>query len=175
MDIKNYAATSKIPIKILRAAVRRGVVPEILTDRDLYAMGIVEKLWLWRDFMRAQIVKLNVKDRKALIETSKFNTKWERYAYSRMTNLPYGQELPMEKLFLEIELTFRFMLSSQQKRILYKIRKSVQNKKQYEDRMFREAMMAYDPNVKFKKAVKKKEQTVLNGTNKEKETIVSVY
>jgi hypothetical protein len=92
-----------------------------------------------------------------------------------MTNLPYGQELPMEKLFLEIELTFRFMLSSQQKRILYKIRKSVQNKKQYEDRMFREAMMAYDPNVKFKKAVKKKEKTVLNGANKEKETIVSVY
>ena len=155
MNIKDYAATSKIPIKILRAAVRRGFVPEILTDRDLYAMGIVEKLWLWRDFMRAQIVKLNAKDRKTLIETSKFNTKWERHAYSRMMNLPYGEELPMEKLFHELEVSFQFKLSYQQKRILYKIRKSVQNKRQYEDRKFRESLMAYEPDGKLKKALKK--------------------
>jgi hypothetical protein len=139
MNIKDYAKTSKIPLKTLRAVVRKGYIPEILTDRDLYAMGLVEKLWSWRDFMRAQIVKLNVKDRKALIETCKFATKWERYAYSRMMNLQPEQELPMKKLFQEIETTFLFKLSPQQVRILYKLRKSVQNKKQYvarEDRKF---------------------------------------
>jgi|JFJP01.1.fsa_nt_gi hypothetical protein len=151
MNIKDYALTSKIPLKILKAAVRKGFVPEILTDRDLYAMGIVEKLWLWRDFMRAQIVKLNAKDRKALIETSKFNTKWERHAYSRMMNLPYGEELHMEKLFHELEVSFQFDLSYPQKRILYKIRKSVQNKRQYEDRKFRESLMAYEPDGRIKK------------------------
>ncbi|MDD3814955.1 MAG: hypothetical protein PHZ02_09935 [Desulfocapsaceae bacterium] len=131
MNIKDYATTSKIPLKTLRAVVRKGFVPETLTDLDLYALKLVENLWLWRDFLRSQMVKLNVKDRKALIETCKFNTKWERYAYTRMMNLKPEQELPMKKLFYEIAMTFRFKLSPQQEKILYKLRKSVQNKKQY--------------------------------------------
>ena len=148
MNIKDYAATSKIPLKTLRAAVRKGYIPKILTDRDLYAMCLVEKLWLWRDFLRSQLVKLNVKDRKALIETCKYNTKWERYAYTRMMNLQPEQELPMKRLFQEIEITFLFKLSPQQVRILYKLRKSVQNKKQYvarEDRKFWASQLDWAP------------------------------
>lgn len=148
MNIKDYAATSKIPLKTLRAVVRKGFVPEILTDRDLYALKLVENLWLWRDFLRSQMVKLNVKDRKALIETCKFTTKWERYAYTRMMNLQPEQELPMKKLFQEIEITFLFKLSPQQVRILYKLRKSVQNKKQYvarEDRKFGASHLDWAP------------------------------
>jgi len=148
MNIKDYAATSKIPLKTLRAAVRKGFIPELLTESDLYAIGLVEKLWLWRDFLRAQIVKLNVKDRKALIATCKFNTKWERYAYNRMMNLKPDHELPMKKLFQEIEITFLFKLSPQQIRILYKLRKSVQNKKQYvarEDRKFWASQLDWAP------------------------------
>lgn len=122
MDIKEYAKTSKIPLKTLRWMERIKIVSNPLTDNELIGLELIEKVWKKRDFVRPQLKLMDVKTRKALISTCGLDTKWERYAYTRFMNSEPDKRIFMMNLIPEIELTFRFKLSVFQIKRVYQIR-----------------------------------------------------
>ncbi len=130
MDIADYAATSRVPLKTLRWMVAQEIASNPLTDRNLIGLEMIEKLWKKRDFLRPQVRQMDVKARQALINTCALATKWERYAYSRFTNLEAGKRLFMKNLVAEIELTYRFKLSENQVGKLFQLRKRVHKAKE---------------------------------------------
>ncbi|MFH2124520.1 MAG: hypothetical protein ABIJ50_13690 [Pseudomonadota bacterium] len=122
MDIKGYAANSRLPLKTLRWMVAQEIISDPLTDNELIGLELLKKLWGKMDFVRPQLRQMNKKNRKPFIETCKFDTKWERSAYSRMMNIESGERLSMKKLIRDIEVTFLFELSIFQIKRLYQIR-----------------------------------------------------
>ena len=130
MKIKEYAKTSKIPLKTLRWMERIKTISDPLPENDLIALKLLEKLWGLHDFLRPQLSQKNVKYRKALIATCDLETKWERYAFSRFMNLASDKRLFMENLIAEIELTFRFKMSVFDIRKLYRVRKRAHRAKE---------------------------------------------
>ena len=130
MKIKEYAKTSKIPLKTLRWMERIKTISDPLPVSDLIALKLLEKLWGLHDFLRPQLSQKNVKYRKALIATCDLETKWERYAFSRFMNLAPDKRLFMENLIAEIELTFRFRMSVFDIRKLYRVRKRAHRAKE---------------------------------------------
>ncbi|MBU1567363.1 MAG: hypothetical protein KJ630_17285 [Proteobacteria bacterium] len=130
MKIKEYAKTSKIPLKTLRWMERIKTISDPLLDNDLIGLKLLEKLWGMHDFLRPQLSQKNVKYRKTLIATCDLETKWERYAFSRFMNLKPDERLFMENLIAEIELTFRFRMSVFDIRKLYRVRKRAHRAKE---------------------------------------------
>jgi hypothetical protein len=130
MEIKEYAKTSKIPLKTLRWMERIKTISDPLPDEDLIGLKLLENLWGLHDFLRPQLSQKNIKYRKALIDTCDLETKWERYAFSRFMNLEPGNRLFMKNLIAEIELTYRFKLSIFDIRKLYRVRKRVHRAKE---------------------------------------------
>ncbi len=130
MEIKEYAKTSKIPLKTLRWMERIKTINDPLTDNDLIGLKLQEKLWGMHDFLRPQITKKGKKDKEALFDTCDLETKWERYAYSRFMNMEPDKRLFMKVLITEIELTYRFKLSDFDIRKLYRVRKRVHRAKE---------------------------------------------
>ncbi|MCK9293506.1 MAG: hypothetical protein M0P70_00350 [Desulfobulbaceae bacterium] len=130
MEIKEYAKTSKIPLKTLRWMERINTTSDPLTDNDLIGLKLLEKLWGMHDFLRPQITKKGKKDKEALFDTCDLETKWERYAYSRFMNMEPGKRLSMKVLLTEIELTYRFKLSDFDIRKLYRVRKRAHRAKE---------------------------------------------
>jgi DNA-binding transcriptional MerR regulator len=130
MEIKEYAKTSKIPLKTLRWMERIKTISDPLPDDDLIGLKLVEKLWGMHDFLRPQLSQKNIKYRKALIETCDLETKWERYAFSRFMNLEPSKRLFMKNLIAEIELTHRFKMSIFEIKKLYRVRKRVHKAKE---------------------------------------------
>jgi DNA-binding transcriptional MerR regulator len=130
MEIKEYAKTSKIPLKTLRWMERIKTISDPLPDEDLIGLKLVEKLWGMHDFLRPQLSQKNIKYRKALIDTCDLETKWERYAFSRLMNLEPGKRLFMKNLIAEIELTHRFKMSIFEIKKLYRVRKRVHKAKE---------------------------------------------
>jgi hypothetical protein len=130
MKIKEYAKSSKIPLKTLRWMERTKTISDPLPENDLIALKLLEKLWGLHDFLRPQLSQKNIKYRRALIETCDLETKWERYAFSRFMNLAPDKRLFMENLIAEIELTFRFRMSVFDIRKLYRVRKRAHRAKE---------------------------------------------
>lgn len=130
MDIKEYAKTSKLPLKTLRWIARKEIIRDPLTGNELIGLELLENLWGKREVIRPQIRQLSLKNRKALIDTCDLETKWERYAYSRFMNLESDKRLFMKNLILEIELTYHFKLSIFEIKKLYIIRKRVHRAKE---------------------------------------------
>jgi hypothetical protein len=130
MEIKEYAKTSKIPLKTLRWMERIKTISDPLPVSDLIGLKLLEKLWGLHDFLRPQLSQKNVKYRKALIATCDLETRWERYAFSRFMNLAPDKRLFMENLIAEIELTFRFRMSVFDIRKLYRVRKRAHRAKE---------------------------------------------
>jgi len=130
MEIKEYAKTSKIPLKTLRWMERIKTISDPVLDEDLIGLKLLENLWGLHGFLRPQLSQKNVKYRKALIETCDLETKWERYAFSRFMNLKLDKRLFMENLIAEIELTFRFKMSLFDIRKLYRVRKRAHRAKE---------------------------------------------
>ncbi len=130
MDIADYAATSRVPLKTLRWMVAQEIASNPLTDRNLIGLEMMEKVWKKRDFLRPQVRQMDVKARQTLINTCTLATKWERYAYSRLMNLEAGKKLFMKNLVAEIELTYRFKLSENQVGTLFQLRKRVHKAKE---------------------------------------------
>ena len=130
MDIKEYAKTSKIPLKTLRWIARNEFISDPLTDNDLIGLKLTETLWGLHEFLRPQLHRKNIKDRKALLDTCDLETKWERYVYSRFMNLEPNQRIFMRFLIPEIELTFRFKMSAFDIIKLYRVRKRVHRAKE---------------------------------------------
>ena len=92
-----------------------------------------------------QMRKFSKPQRVRFISTVDLETKWERYAYGRLLNIPRGKYIRMENLIDEIQLTFDFRLRPAHIRRLYKVKQKV-----YYQR--------------------KKGKKVVNSTHKEKET-----
>ena len=130
MEIKEYAKTSKIPMKTLRWMERIKTIRDPLPAEDLIGLELLEKMWGLHDFLRPQLSQKNIKSRKALIGTCALETKWERYAYSRFINLEPNRRLFMNNLIAEIELTYRFKLSIFDIRKLYRVRKRAHRAKE---------------------------------------------
>ena len=130
MKIKEFAKTSKIPLKTLRWMERIKTISDPLPVSDLIGLKLLEKLWGLHDFLRPQLSQKNVKYRKALIATCDLETKWERYAFSRFMNLAPDKRLFMANLIAEIELTFRFRMSVFDIRKLYRVRKRAHRAKE---------------------------------------------
>jgi hypothetical protein len=147
MDIKEYAKISKIPHKTLRWIAKKEIINTPLTENDLIGLKLLEELWGKIEIMRPQFQQIKTKDRKAFLDTCGLTSKWERWAYSRWTNQKTEEEqLPLQTMYNEIELTFNFVLSPQQKKTLFKIRRSIHNKKQYqasENRKMQASMLEY--------------------------------
>jgi len=130
MEIKEYAKTSKIPLKTLRWMKRSKKISDPLPDEDVIGLQLLENLWGLHDFLRPQLRQKNIKHRQTLIETCELETKWERYAFSRFMNLKPGNRLFMKNLIAEIELTYRFKLSAFDLRKLYRVRKRAHRAKE---------------------------------------------
>ena len=130
MDIKEYARTSKIPFKTLRWMERIKIVSNPLIDNERIGLELIEKVWGLHEFLRPQLHRKNIKDRKALLDTCDLVTKWERYVYTRFMNLEPDQRIFMRYLIPEIELTFRFKMSDFDIRKLYRVRKRVHRAKE---------------------------------------------
>ncbi len=127
MDITEYAKTSKLPLKTLRWMVKENYINNPLDEINLIGLGLLEKLWMRRDYLRPQLRQFSKKRRLEFLEKVDLQTKWERYAYSRFKNLPENKKLSMKKLINEIEITFGFTIEKWHRDSLYRIRNRVYN------------------------------------------------
>ncbi len=145
MDIYTYHKKSKLPLKALRWMMRQGIIADPLTSENMTALQLIEKVWCRKEIIRMQMRKFSKPQRVRFISTVDLETKWERYAYGRLINIPPGEYIRMENLIDEIQLTFDFRLRPAHIRRLYKVKQKV-----YYQR--------------------KKEKKLVNSTHKEKET-----
>ena len=127
MDIETYARQSALSLKILRWMVANEMIKNPLSENDLLGLRLLEKTWCKREILRTQLRHFSKKRRQQLINSADFETKWERYAYSRLNNLEKGERLPMNKLIDEVEITFGFSLNHTHKSCLYRVRRRVYN------------------------------------------------
>lgn len=132
MDIKTYANQSRLPLNALLWMVKKNVINDPLTDSDYLGLKILEQIWGSSELLRSQIKKFSKADRKRLIETCEFETKWEAYAHTRFNDTAFGERLTMKQLVSEIELNYEFSLDFFQKQKLYKIREKVYNQRRYQ-------------------------------------------
>jgi hypothetical protein len=126
LSIRDYAARSSIPRRILLYLNRIGIIQDPLSSKDQVGLQLLEKIWGNREVLRSQLSRLSMKTRLSLIRTAAISTKWERYAYSRYYNQETGKKLPLKKVVEEIETTFLFRLSDQHIKRLYRIRNRAQ-------------------------------------------------
>lgn len=129
MDIETYASQSALSHKILRWMVKNQMIESPLSGDDLLGLRLLEKTWCKREILRSQLRQFSRKRRLHLIDSADFETKWERYAFSRFNNLEEGKRLSLKKLFDEIEITFGFTLNQAHKACLYRVRQRAYNKR----------------------------------------------
>lgn len=125
MHIDEYAKSSPIPKRILRYMNRINLIEDPLLADEIVALQFLSQIWGNREVIRAQLNRLSMKSRLNFLKTAHIPTKWERYAYSRFSNLEPGKSLPMETLVEEIQTTFCFVLKEEHISRLYKIRNRV--------------------------------------------------
>jgi hypothetical protein len=109
--------------------VKNEMIENPLSEDNLLGLRLFEKTWYKREILRSQLSHFSRKRRLQLIDSADFETKWERYAFSRFNNLKEGERLTVKKLTDEIEITFGFTLSQVHKARLYKVRQRVYNKR----------------------------------------------
>ena len=126
IHIDEYAKSSPIPKRILRYMNRIDLIEDPLLADEIIALQFLSQIWGNREVIRAQLNRLSMTSRLNFLKTAHIPTKWERYAYSRFSNLESGKTLPMETLIEEIQTTFCFLLKKQHISQLYKIRNRVQ-------------------------------------------------
>lgn len=126
ITIAEYAEKSLIPKRVLAYLNRAEMIQNPLGHEDLLCLQFLERVWCDRELLRSQLRRFSFEARTSLIRTASLDTKWERYAYSRFFNHEEGSKLPMHRVIDEIETTFRFQLSKQHIRRLYKVRNRAQ-------------------------------------------------
>lgn len=129
MDIEEYARQSQLSRKILRWMVRKKVINNPLTEDEIMGLELLEKVWGKSEIIRGQLAKYSKERRLQLLTSPDFDTKWERYAYSRFSNLERGARLAMKQLINELELTFGFVFERPHIKKLYKVRQKAYNKR----------------------------------------------
>ena len=135
MDINQYARQSRLPLKILNWMVGQQIIHDPLTKEDLIGLGLLEKVWMRRDYLRPQLSQFSKKRRQEFLEKVDLETKWERYAFSRFRNLPAGEKIGMKQLVDEIEITFDFTLNWWQIKRLYRVRQKIYHLRMKEKRL----------------------------------------
>lgn len=125
MDIETYAEQSPLSRKVLRWMVDTEMIKNPLSETDILGLQLIEKTWGKREILRAQLSRFSKIRRLQIINSADLETKWERYAYSRFSNLDEGERLTLKKLFNEIELTFDFTLNHAHKARIYRVRQRV--------------------------------------------------
>jgi len=126
MTIVEFAKNSPIPKRILLYLHRKGFIHDPLSTDDQTALNFMGRIWGRKELLRAQIAKLSMKNRLSFLRTADLPSKWERYAYTRFRNQKKGKKLAMEIVIEEIEISFHFRLSKEQKKNLYRIRNRAQ-------------------------------------------------
>ncbi len=121
MQIYEFAKTSKLPLKTLKLIVKRGVIHETLTDDDFKVLAALENLWRCFEYIRPQISKESQEDRQRLITNVDFS-KWERWAYTRMMNVPQGEKIFIKNIVAELEYAFLIKLEPGQIKRIYQVR-----------------------------------------------------
>lgn len=154
ITIAEYAEKSLIPKRVFSYLNRAEIIQDPLRNEDLLCLQFLERVWCDRELLRSQLRRFSFEARTSLIRTANLDTKWERYAYSRFYNQEEGAKLPMHRVIDEIETTFHFQLSKQHIKRLCKVRNRAQVAKHREKKL-----------LKFPA-----EKTLLQSTNKEKET-----
>ncbi len=129
MNIEIYAEQSVLSRKILRWMVKNEMIQNPLSEDNLLGLKLLETTWCKREILRSQLRQFSKKRRLHLIDSADFETKWERYAFSRFNNLEDGERLTLKKLVDEIEITFGFTLKQVHKKRLYKVRQRSYNKR----------------------------------------------
>jgi hypothetical protein len=132
MIYDELAKSSKIPEKILRRIFADALVSEPLSAEEFLCLRFLEKVWgntsLCRAWIRHFLAKQNKAARAAFLNTLDYETKWERYAFSRFHNHHVREKkLRMISVVAEIENHFGVDLTPFQKRRLYAIRNKVYN------------------------------------------------
>lgn len=123
MLIAEFAKTSKkIPLKILTWMARKNIIQNPLTVDDLIGLRYMEKIWGKREVLVSQLAKEKTNIRQRLIKHCDFDTKWERWAYTRMMNIPPEEKMKMKQIISEVELTFLHKLAPWQLKRLYQVR-----------------------------------------------------
>ncbi|HFC00419.1 MAG TPA: hypothetical protein ENJ53_06395 [Phaeodactylibacter sp.] len=115
--------------------VGQQIIQDPLTESDLIGLQTLEKVWMRRDYLRAQLSQFSKKRRQEFLEKVDLETKWERYAFSRFRNLPAGEKIGMKQLVDEIEMTFDFTLNWWQKKRLYQVRQKIYHLRMKEKRL----------------------------------------
>lgn len=126
LSISEFATNSVIPKRLLRYLHREAILLDPLSLENQICLRFLEQVWGRTEVLRPQLTKLSMKARLNCIRTADLTSKWERYAYSRFRNQAQGRKLPMTTVVEEIEITFGFRLSKQQKQRLYTIRNRAQ-------------------------------------------------
>ena len=125
--ISSYSKSSKIPLRILRHLKDKGVLSSPLTHEDFAFLSRMEQIWCDRQLLRSQLGRFSLDRRLGIIETASLKTKWERYAFTTLRNLPPGNRIPMKKLVATIENYFRITLSDGHQKRLIKIYRMARN------------------------------------------------
>lgn len=131
MNIEDFAKESSIPLKTLRFLVKNYFVENPLTEKDVIGLKFLEDLWGNRDVLRPQMALFSEKRRATFLRTVDIETKWERYAFSRFSNLEPEQNVRMKTVIQEIECTFGFKPNIFQIKRIYKVRMAVYNRRRY--------------------------------------------
>ncbi len=126
MALTDFARHSIIPTRVLRYLLRKGFIHDPLNYEDSIGLSLLEKIWCRREVLRAQITRFSKRDRLQFITTADLPSRWERYAYSRFSNIESGKKLPMRTLIMEIENTFGFQPDAGAIRKLYRVRNRAQ-------------------------------------------------
>ena len=112
--IAEYARQSPIPKKVLLLLGRENIIQDPLSQEDQIGLHLLEKVWGRKDVLRPQLHRMSIRARISFVRKATLNSKWERYAYSRVFNQEPGTGLSLETVIEEIQTTFRFRLSKRQ-------------------------------------------------------------
>lgn len=129
--IMEFSLTSRIPTKCLYHLRNKGLIHEPLTADDQIALKLLQALWSDITTLRSMLGQFTIVRRRLLFESADFETKAERYAYTRYRNLPQGERLSMEELIKDLEFNFGYAPSLDR---LRKIRKKAQQRRWREKR-----------------------------------------
>lgn len=125
--ITSYSKSSRIPLRILRHLKDKGLLSDPLTREDISFLSRMEQIWCDRQLLRSQLGRFSLDRRLTIIETASLETKWERYAFTMLRNLPPGNRIPMKRLVATLENYFQITLSEGNKKRLIKIYRMARN------------------------------------------------
>ena len=119
--------------KILTYLKRKKIIGNFIEDKA--KILFLQKIWGDKILLRAQLSKMNKKERQRFLDTCDYETKWERYAFTRLKNHIYNEsrsKLSLKRLIEEIETYYKFEMKVKKVKKLLKIRKRIYNQKQYQ-------------------------------------------